>query len=91
MGHMRLVEDNRDMVCLEGELVKFCIVAGLSYPAAPFPFPVGTDLLDKHVHFMDALILSVVLEGDRHLQGAAAGTAAGWCRIAGLFGPPVFE
>lgn len=29
----------RDMMCLEAELVKFCIVAGLSYPAAPFPFP----------------------------------------------------
>lgn len=29
----------RDMMCLEAELVKFYIVAGLSYPAAPFPFP----------------------------------------------------
>lgn len=28
---------------------------------------------------------------ERHLQGAAAGTAAGWCRIAGLFETTVFE
>lgn len=61
MGCMRLVEDDRDMVCLEEELVKFCIVAGLSHTAASVPFPVGTDLVDKHVHFMGALILLIVL------------------------------
>lgn len=79
-----------DLVCLERELVKFCIVAGLSYAAAPVPFPVGTDLIDKHMHFMDALIILVVLGGNRHLQGAAAGTTAGLCGIAGLFGTQVF-
>lgn len=65
MGCMRLVEDNRDVVSLEGELIKFCIVAGLSYAAAPVLFPVGTNLVDKHMHFMGALILLMVLEGDR--------------------------
>lgn len=57
MGCMRLVEDDTDMVCLEGELIKFCVAAGLSYAAAPVPFPVGTDLVDKHMDFMGALIL----------------------------------
>lgn len=90
MGCMRLVEDNRDMVCLEGELIKFFVVAGLSYAAAPSPFPVGTDLVDKHMHFMGALILLMVLEGDRHLQGATVGIATDRCGIAGLFGTQVF-
>lgn len=60
---MRLVEDNRDMVCLEEELIKFCIVAGLSYAAAPFPFPVGADLVDKHMHMMGTLISSDGVRG----------------------------
>lgn len=46
MGCMRLVEDDRDMACLEGQLIKFCVAAGLSYAAAPVPFPVRTDLVN---------------------------------------------
>lgn len=35
-------------MCLEAELIKFCTVADLSCVVAPVPFPVGTDLVDKH-------------------------------------------
>lgn len=62
----------------------------LSYAAAPIPFPVGTDLVDKHVHFVGALILLMVLEGGRHLQGDAVAIATGWCGITGLFCTQIF-
>lgn len=40
-----------------GRTDKSSVLWLVSYAAAPVPFPVGTDLVDKHMHFMSALIL----------------------------------